>query len=79
MPDELVQYITHYAHQARQSRASFIREACIHYLKLLRERELEAAYIKGYQEHPEKIEEVETFLPLIAATLPEEAWEDVSG
>lgn len=55
IPQSLLDAVTHYAKERKESRAVFIRRALERYLAELREQEMEEAYIRGYQRIPEEV------------------------
>lgn len=75
MPQALLEAVTHYAEQQKESRAAFIRHALEHYLAELREREMEEAYVQGYQRIPEDVSVGETGAKLAAMVFSEEKWQ----
>lgn len=79
MSSQLIAEVDRLARARGQSRAAFIRRACEHFIEELREQELEAAYERGYREHPEELGFAEAAARLAAETWPGEDWsEDAS-
>ena len=74
MPQPLLEAVTHYAKAQKESRAAFIRRALERYLAELREREMDEAYIQGYQRIPEEIQVAEVNAILAAEVVPQEEW-----
>ena len=74
MPQPLLEAVMHYAKAQKESRAAFIRRALERYLAELREREMDEAYIQGYQRIPEEISIGETGAKLAAMVFSEEEW-----
>lgn len=74
MTPELLAEVDRLARERGESRAAFIRRACEHFMAELRERELEAAYERGYREHPEELAFAEAAARLAAETWPGEDW-----
>ena len=74
MPQPLLEAVMHYAEAQKESRAAFIRRALERYLAELREREMDEAYIRGYQRIPEEVSVVETGAKLAAMVFSEEEW-----
>ena len=74
MPQPLLEAVMHYAKAQKKSRAAFIRRALERYLAELREREMDEAYIQGYQRIPEEISIGETGAKLAAMVFSEEEW-----
>jgi len=74
MPQALLEAVMRQAKAQKESRAAFIRRALEHYLAELREREMDEAYIRGYQQIPEEISIGETGAKLAAMVFSEEEW-----
>ena len=74
MPQPLLEAVMHYAEAQKESRAAFIRRALERYLAELREREMDEAYIRGYQRIPEEVSVGETGAKLAAMVFSEEEW-----
>lgn len=55
-------------------RAAVIRQACRAYLRALRDRELDRAYVAGYERTPETGSVASTQLRVAERVLPEERW-----
>lgn len=73
---EFIAQVDRFAKARRESRAAFIRHACERFMAELRERELEAAYERGYREHPEELAFAQTAVRLTTEILPDEDWSD---
>jgi metal-responsive CopG/Arc/MetJ family transcriptional regulator len=78
MSPQLIAEVDRLAQAREESRAAFVRRACEHFMAELQERELEAAYERGYLEQPEELEFAETVAQLAAETWPNEDWSDVA-
>lgn len=78
MSPQLIAAVDRLAQVREESRAAFVRRACEHLLDELHERELEAAYERGYLEQPEELEFAETTAQLAAETWPNEDWSDAA-
>jgi predicted transcriptional regulator len=76
MSARFIAQVDRFAKARRESRAAFIRRACEHFIEELREQELEAAYERGYREHPEELEFAEAAARLAAETWPSEDWSE---
>jgi len=74
MPQSLLEAVARYARAQKESRAAFIRRALEHYLAELREREMDEAYIQGYQRIPEEVSIGESGAKLAAMVFSEEKW-----
>jgi len=74
MPQALLETVTRYAEQRKESRAAFIRRALERYLAELREQEMEEAYIQGYRRIPEDVQVAEVNAILTAEVVPQEEW-----
>lgn len=74
MPQALLETVTRYAEQRKESRAAFIRRALERYLAELREQEMEEAYIQGYRRIPEEVSVGEVGAKLAAMVFSEEKW-----
>jgi len=72
MPQPLLEAVTHYAKAQKESRPAFIRRALERYLAELRE--MEEAYIQGYQRIPEEVSIGETGAKLATMVFSEEKW-----
>ncbi len=74
MSQALLEAVTRYAEQQKESRAAFIRRALERYLAELREQEMEEAYIQGYRRIPEEVSVGEVGAKLAAMVFSEEKW-----
>jgi len=79
MPQAPLEAVTRYAMERQESRAAFIQRALERYLAELheqepREREMEEAYIRGYQRIPEEASVGETGAKLATMVFSEEEW-----
>ena len=74
MKEELLKQIDKTAGVVAESRAAFIREACLQRLKTLHTRELDRLYIEGHQSHPENLDWARSSAKLLSKRLPKEKW-----
>jgi metal-responsive CopG/Arc/MetJ family transcriptional regulator len=71
---ELLDSLDNLSKKQRKARADIIRQACQHYLKQVKQEELERAYEIGYKKIPEDSSIGESQIAMLSKIIPEEKW-----
>jgi metal-responsive CopG/Arc/MetJ family transcriptional regulator len=75
LPDPVLETIERERKASGESRSEFFRRAVEDLLRRERERELDAQYIRGYQQYPETAEEIAITESTLAEALADNPWE----
>ena len=74
LPDEMLATVEQERRESGESRSEFFRRAIEKLLKQEQESSAVKEYVRGYQEVPESVEEIEAAHRIGSAVLAEEPW-----